>query len=111
MSAYDNYLKSKLEYTASKQKEIEHVNKTEIPEYVLWQKTVADQLINEGAKYKTINDKFYFTELLVNKLMYFSYLMGSKAINQVSFEEGWRAHRENVLRRLEIVESIDRDNC
>lgn len=87
---YSWYLKNCKEYAESN-KEIIKECKKEIPQHILWAKTISDDFKDDvnGCGYKTIDDKFYFTEKMVNRLMYFAYLKGTRAIDEKSYKKGW----------------------
>ncbi len=97
MTSYEEYIKLKKNYISSKSLDIQIVNNTkDIPQEILWQKEVVDCLTVNESCYKTLDGVFYFSEKLVNKLMYFSFLQGSNDINERSFRKGWRAAQEEI---------------
>ena len=104
MSAYDDYVRNSAEYVTQNKQTTDFINKSEIPQHILWKKNVANSLINETAKYATIDGTFYFTEALVNKLMYFAYLDGSKAMDETSYNKGYAECRADMLSKLGIFE-------
>lgn len=78
-------------YTANIRKEAEKVKPAkEISQHTLRLKGIGTEAFKgiEGYGYLRQDDKFYFTELLVNQLMEFAYNDGSKAIEQKSYEAG-----------------------
>ena len=103
MTAYETYLKDIKEYVIQNDEVIEECKK-EIPQHILWSKNVCDALEDkkENAVTKEIDDEFYFTEILVNRLMYFSYLKGAKDINEKSFQKGWDSCRDDVAKKLDF---------
>ena len=54
----------------------------------------------EYAKTLVINEEFYFTEKLVNKLMLFAFLKGRRDVNEKSYEKGWEDCRKDVANKL-----------
>jgi len=89
-SGYDWYLEIKRKYAESHLDDVTIVNKSEdIPQHILWAKSVSDKLIDTKSKYVGDGESFGFNESLVNKLMHFAYLQGSKQINETSYQNGW----------------------
>ena len=102
--SYEDYLKKQKEYVESKAADIAKVNKDKMPQGILWNKMVCSKLEDDKAYSKTIEDNYYFTELLVNKLMYFAYLQGSKAFEENSYQKGWQDCRRDVAEKLGFEE-------
>ena len=98
---YSWYLKQCKEY-ADNNKEVIKEAKKEVPQHILLAKTVSDEFKDEanGIGYKTIDDQFYFTGKMVNRLMYFAYLKGSRAMNEKSYEKGWDDCTVDVAKKL-----------
>lgn len=118
-SAYESYLKLKKEFAENNKSAIDIVNNCgkHNPQNILMMKTVYDKLVDEAKGARLIKldpgseeSTLYFTEPLVNKLMHFAFLMGSKAIDEKSFQSGWDSCREDVLTRLDIEEK-DCNDC
>jgi hypothetical protein len=107
MSNYDEYLKGQIIYAEKNKDVINEVNKSDkdiiFPQHILWAKTVCKQLENDKAKTLTINDEYYFTERLVNKLMLFAYLKGAKDIDETSFKKGWEDCLQDVANKLGLL--------
>ena len=61
---------------------------------------ISEKLEDENAKFLKIEEKYYFTELLVNKLMHYAYLKGSRSVNEDSLKKGWDACMEDVAKKL-----------
>ena len=102
--AWERYLKNKANMAEKCKDNILLINKGDIPQHILWEKSVSDKLGDEDAKCVKIEDKFYFTEALVNKLMYLSSLRASMDVNKDSFEKGWTACMQDVLNKLGVEE-------
>lgn len=105
MTAYEEYAAAVLKFVASKEKEIAFVNANETPQHIIWDKNVCGALEDEVAYTTRIDGKFYFSELLVNKLMHFSYLSGAKAIDAASHRKGWEDCWTDTRKKLGIEES------
>lgn len=101
--SYNEYLKMRKQFQDNNKRLIEHINhSTNIPQNVLLQKEVAELLETDEATFKKIDDKFYFTEKLVNKLMWFSYLKGCEQFVESSYQKGWDDCLDDVKERLEL---------
>lgn len=102
-TGYELYLRGRKEHIEKYKDVISKVNNSSVPQNILWIKSVCREIENDEAKCETINDEFYFTEKLVNKLMYLSYLIGVNDGRDVagSFDDGWNAHREHIMSLLE----------
>lgn len=103
MSAYEEYAAAVLKFVASKEKEIAFVNANEVPQHILWSKSICGALEDSEAYTKRIDDKFYFTELLVNKLMHFAYLAGTKEIDMQSHRKGWDDCWAETMKKLGVT--------
>ena len=89
-AGYEWYLENKRKYAERHLDDVVTVNKSkDLPQHILWAKSIAEKLIDEKSHYVGEGDTFGFNESLVNKLMYFAYLQGSKQINETSFQSGW----------------------
>ena len=104
MGHYEHFQILKKKYISSVKDDIKKVNKTKpIPQYILWQKEVCEELENKEAHCERIDGNFYFTELLVNKLMYFSYLRGISKVEEKSYARGF----DDCLKKMkELLENI-----
>lgn len=107
MKAYEDYLAKCKEYAENNEEIIKLVNFSDkeiiFPQHILLMKTVSKYLENDKAKTVKIEDEFYFTEYLVNKLMLFAYIKGSRNIEETSFKKGWDACREDVAKKLDFT--------
>ena len=100
-SGYDWYLKNKKEYAEKNSDVIKEVNgHKDTPQYILWAKTVAEELEGGDAKCVKNDMGYFFTEQLVNKLMHFAYLKGTKAIEENSYKKGWDDCLNDVGKKL-----------
>ena len=107
-AAYDSYTKAKIEYALRYDDLIEFVNKAkETPQHLLMAKAVCARLENEDAKCLRKDGEFYFTELLVNKLMHFAYLQGQKGFEERSFAAGYAAYRKEVAELLQLSDEYE----
>ena len=86
---YEWYLNNKKLYEKENESLVKEINKQSTPQHILWTKTICDKLEDETAKCVRNKDGFFFTEHLVNKLMHFAYLRGSRSINEDSYRNGW----------------------
>ena len=108
---YSWYLNQCKEYAENNKDAIKECKK-EVPQHILWAKTVSDELKDEAndCGYKTIDDKFYLTEKMVNRLMYFAYLKGSKSFDEKSYKKGWSDCIEDVAKKLDLYTDLDFDD-
>ena len=68
-SGYDWYLENKRKYVEKHLDDVAIVNASEdIPQHILWAKSVSDKLIDAKSKYVGKGETFGFSESLVNKL-------------------------------------------
>ena len=104
MSAYDEYLKMTKKYSEDNLDIIEETNRSDkesiFPQHILMAKTVSKHLEDDEAKTLRIDENFYFTENLVNKLMLFAFLKGRKDIDELSYRRGWKDCRDAVAKTL-----------
>src|SRR4030042_2505157 len=100
MSPYEAFLKGVEKLTSQRAEDIHEVNSSEVPQHILWDMAVCKEFEDSEAYTKTIEGKFYFTELLVNKLMYFAYLSGTKDINARSYRRGWKEAHDHILKKM-----------
>lgn len=90
-AGYEWYLELKRNYARNRDDDIKQVNAcTNIPQNILLAKTVSDTMVTDTAKTMKCGDDFVFTEAMVNKLMYFAFLQGSRDINEKSYSAGWQ---------------------
>uniref|UniRef100_A0A6M3K5P7 Uncharacterized protein n=1 Tax=viral metagenome TaxID=1070528 RepID=A0A6M3K5P7_9ZZZZ len=99
-TGYEWYLNNKKLYEKENKSVIDEVNKQDSPQHILWAKTICGNLESEIAKCVYNNDGFFFTEPLVNKLMHFAYLKGSRSINENSYQDGWDDCLLDVSKKL-----------
>lgn len=100
---YDNY-RAKIKKDAEKVKPAK-----EIPQHILWLKAIGSAALeNEGgSSYTKTDEKFYFTEGLVNQLMTYAYNEGSKDIEKKSYDEGAYQARKSMAKFL----GVDYEDC
>jgi len=101
MKYYEEYLEGKKKYAEENKKTIEKAKTDNIPQAILWQKTVSDHLEDDKAKCVTIDGNFYFTEKLVNRLMYYSYLRGRCDIEKKSYDRGFSDCLEKMREKID----------
>ena len=108
MSAYEEYRKGVEKYIADNRSTIEETkrqaNDTIFPQNILWAKEVCDELKTDDAKTLHIEDEFYFTEKLVNRLMLFAFLKGRRDIDIRSHKKGWNDCRKDIASKLGFEE-------
>ena len=98
---YEWYLKTKEKYASDNEAIVKEVNRhKDTPQNILWSKSISEKLENDDAKCVFKEDGFFFTEILVNKLMHFSYLQGTRGINEKSYQDGWNDCLDNVAQKL-----------
>lgn len=100
MTPYEELMKNIDSYLDRNENDINAVNKSEIPQHILMAKNAYKMFKDYDAGFTVIKGKFYFTEAMVNKLMYFAYLLGSKDINQKSYDKGYNDSRANIAEYL-----------
>jgi len=110
MSTYDDYTAAVLKFVVAKEKEIAFVNANKTPQHILWDKNVCGELEDSEAYTRSIDGKFYFTELLVNKLMHFAYLSGeARAMNDEKDPDVTERPLDELVERakalLDLIES------
>ena len=99
--SYDDYMKAQARYVSDNAMPIKLVNASkETPQNILMMKGLYKEFESDDAKCNTINDQFYFTEKMVNRLMHFAYLKGCNALDVKSYEEGWKSCYNDVLKKL-----------
>lgn len=102
--SYDDYLKAVKEYAEDNASVISEVNKADkepiFPQHILWAKTVSEHLENDEAKTLRIDEEFYFTEKLVNKLMLFAFLKGRNDVDEKSYKKGWDDCMDDIAEKL-----------
>ena len=107
--SYDEFKKNVDLYSSNNAKNIEAVKKSkETPQNVLMMKTTS-KLFEDGEKCvaKTMQNEFGFSEALVNKLMHFAYLQGTKAIDEKSFALGYEKARKEILDFMGVSQEND----
>jgi hypothetical protein len=80
---------------------IKKVMSEEIPQYILATKEIADDLVKGDEGYLRTEVGFFFTEKLVNRLMYLSYLYGKDEIDEKSFNLGREKAIEIMKEKLD----------
>ncbi len=104
MTPYEEYKKGVEIYIADNKnaisETINQASKSLFPQHVLWAKTVCSELETETAKTLTIDQKFYFTEELVNRLMLYAYIKGEENIDINSYKRGWDDCRKDIANKL-----------
>lgn len=101
--SYNEYLKMRKQFQDNNKRLIEQINLSkDVPQEILWQKEIAELLKDDSAKFETIDGKFYFTETMVNKLMWFSYMKGCESFKESFYQKGWDDCIEDVKERLEL---------
>jgi hypothetical protein len=99
MTPYEEYLESCKKYANDNRSIIEDTKRKAsdiiFPQNILMAKTV----IKDG--------NFYFTEKLVNRLMLFAYLKGSRAVDEDSYKMGWNDSKEEMTNKIVEVFDID----
>ena len=104
MSAYEEYRKGVEKYIADNRATIEETKRqasdTIFPQHILWAKEVCDELKTDEAKTLRIEEEFYFTEKLANRLMLYAFLKGQRDIDIRSHKRGWNECRKDVAQKL-----------
>lgn len=104
MSAYKEYRKEVEKYISDNASVIKETKKqaegTIFPQHIFWAKKVCKELETDEAKTVSIDDKFYFTEKLVNRLMLYAFLKGQHDIDMKSYKRGWNDCRKDVEQKL-----------
>lgn len=92
------------DYIARINKDAENVKPVkEVDQGILHYKSVGVKAFTgyDGCETSTFNvngeDKFFFTERMVNQLMQFAYNMGAKSIDKKSYDVGYGRARADVL--------------
>lgn len=111
MTPYEQFRKQAEEYVKENRPTIEETKRLAndhiFPQHILWAKEVCDELKTDEATTLRIEDNFYFTEKLVNRLMLYAYLKGQKHIDTKSFQKGWNACRKDIAQKLDFYEDED----
>ena len=82
---------------------IKTVLSTDVPQHILATKEIAEDLSSGTDGYVRNEMGFFFTERLVNRLMYLSYLHGCAEIDEKSFNKGRNAAIEMMREKLEVI--------
>lgn len=102
---YEKFLAAKKAYAEEHKSMVREVLAAHVTDmqHILWMKSVCEML-EDGDKARTFrhpDDTFGFTEILVNRLMHFAYLKGTRAVDEKSFRAGWDACREEAVKAVE----------
>jgi hypothetical protein len=79
---------------------IEQVLHTSVPQHILATKSVVDALAPGTDGFVRNSTGFFFTETLVNRLMYLAYLHGREDIDNRSFQAGYEKALEVARKKL-----------
>lgn len=105
----ENYLTQSKDLIARVNKEAKDIV---FPQNILVYKMATDAVSSaeDGAVCERINDKFYFTETLVNRLMLLAYYEGARAIDERSREVGAYAQSQKTAEAVrQLVNTLNID--
>ena len=108
-SGYQHFLKLKANHAEQHKQLIQGIKKAEgIPQWVLMDKTVSDAIMPDGQQGTvTIDDKFYFTEPCVNRLLWFCTKKAHLDIDQKSYQDGYNSAMKDVAKKLDLYTEQD----